>query len=319
MTTTAETIVANVRRLSSLFNNDLFSDSQIVTLFNDGAAELYDWMVGQYETWFLTSVDFSLAGGIGQNIFAMPMDKLLKDNTLERNPTNNTPIPIPRLGSWGDRNRIGLVSGGFGLDGGRRYYPAGSNLIVFPPNLAGGDYRLWFTPKYIPIALIVPIPSAVSTVPATINVISAGGGGHSVIGFNGSAWDQTYVGATLIIANSSNGNNGSYPIFSVADNADITVTGTLAAESGTGVTATVQPAGTTDAFNTVMEPWVLYPEIHAAISIRTSRQQDTSDLQPKLLQLKQRIATATANRTEEVSQSPLRDGMRWANWYGGSG
>ena len=77
--------------------------------------------------------------------------------------------------------------------------------------------------------------------------------------------------------------------------------------------------GPLSVFNTVMEPWVLYPEIHAAIAVRTSRQQDTSDLQPKLAGLKQRIATATANRTEEVPQTPLRDGQRWANWYGGAG
>ena len=167
MTIAAGQIVADIRQLSSLFNNNLFSDSQILGLFNDGAGELYDWMVGQFETWFLTSVDFALAGGVGGNIFPMPMATLLKDNTLELNPTSNTPVSIPRLGSWGDRNRIGLVAGGFGLDGGRRYYPAGSNLMVFPPNLAGGSYRLWYTPKYIPIVQSQPVPPIVPTVPAT--------------------------------------------------------------------------------------------------------------------------------------------------------
>lgn len=316
MTIAAAQIVADVRQLSSLFNNNLFTDAQIVKLFNDGAGELYDWMVGQFETWFLTSVDFTLAGGIGANIFAMPMDKLLKDNTLERSPTSNTPIPIPRLGSWGDRNRIGLTAGGFGLDGGRRYYPAGSNLMIFPPNLAGGDYRLWYTPKYIPIALN-PIPPAVAGTPAVFTAFGTAGS----MTFTGGGFTQANIGDTVTITGAAtSANNGSYLILLVTDGNNIT-TANLGSVSELAFTSVVvvQPAGTTNAFNTAMEPWVLYPEVHAAISIRTSRQQDTSDLQPKLAQLKQRIATATANRTEEVPQSPLRDNTRWANWYyGGS-
>lgn len=315
MTVLATQAVADVRQLSSLFNNNLFSDAQIVNLFNDGASELYDFMVGQFETWFLASVDFTLAGGVGGNVFPMPMDLLLKDNTLELNPTNNVPIPVPRLGTWADRNRGWGPGGYFGTNGGRRYYPAGSNLMVFPPDLAAGNYRLWYTPKYIPISLPYAIPPSVPTVPATINAIGAGGGGLTAISFNGSAWTAASTGDTFIVSNSSNGNDGIYPIFAVNDSADITITGMLTAESGTGVTGIVQPAGTTNAFNVVMEPWVLYPEVHAAIAIRTSRQQDTSDLQPKLAQLKQRIATATANRTEEVPQTPLRDSMNWGGGY----
>jgi len=308
MTTTAAQIVANVRRLSSLFNNNLLSDTQIVTLFNDGATELYDWMVGQFETWFLTSVDFSLSGGVGQNIFPMPMDKLLKDNTLELSPTNNTPINIPRLGSWGDRNRIGQTAGGFGLCGGRRYYPAGSNLMVFPPNLAAGSYRLWYTPKYIPVVLAV----------APTGTLTAFGAAGSVT-FTGGAVTSANIGDTLTFAGATtSANNGSWAILLVTDANNIVTTNVASVSEVAGAATVVdQPVNTTPNFNTVMEPWVLYPEIHAAISIRTSRQKDTSDLQPKLAQLKQRIETATANRTEEVSQSPLRDLQTWGNGYYG--
>lgn len=321
MTIAAAQIVADVRQLSSLFNNNLLSDTQLVKLFNDGASELYDWMVGQFETWFLTSVDFTLAGGVGANVFAMPMATLLKDNTLEMNPTSNTPIPIPRLGSWGDRNRIGLTAGGVGVCGGRRYYPAGSNLMIFPPNLAAGSYRLWYTPKYIPIAEPQPVPPAVPTVPATIQSFSTGTG---VVSFNGAAFTPANIGDTLVVTGAANAaNNGSFPI-TVLDAGNpstiITVNNPASISEGAGATATVQPQGTTNAFNVVMEPWVLYPEIHAAIAVRTSRQQDTSDLQPKLAGLKQRIATATANRTEEVPQSPLRDNQGWyGNNYFGAG
>jgi hypothetical protein len=313
VTLLATTAVADVRQLASLFNNNLFSDAQIVKLFNDGASELYDFMVGQYETYFLTSVDFTLAGGVGANVFAMPMDKLLKDNTLEMNPTNNTPIPIPRLGSWSDRNRIGLTAGGCSLDGGRRYYPAGSNLMIFPPNLAGGTFRLWYTPKYIPILPPQPVPPLVASVPATFSGVSTNG----VYGFSGSNWQAVNIGDSITVTGAINAvNNGTFQIVSVGGVNAVTVNNPASASEAPGAIA-VTWQGPLSTFNVVMEPWYLYPEIHAAIAIRTSRQQDTSDLQPKLAALKQRIASATANRTEEVAQSPLRDGQRWGNSYFG--
>ena len=293
-------IVADIRVLSSLFNNTLLSDAQIVSLFNDGASELYDWMVGTFETWFLDHVDFSLAGGVGANSFPMPMDKLLKDNTLERNPTQNCPDPVPRLSTWSDRNRMWSYSGD---GGGRRYYPAGSNLMIFPPNLSAGDYRLWYTPKLIPV-----------------NLISYTGAGSSVVGATG-VWTLAggssipMVGDYLIVSGATNaGNNGTFPITAVSGNTATTgTTAGLVNESFSGVVSISEQS----AFNTAMEPWILYPKVHASIAIRTSRQIEASDLTPKLALLKQRIETATANRTEEVPQSPLRDGTnRWGQNIG---
>ena len=310
MTTTAATIVANVRRLSSLFNNNLFSDAQIVTLFNDGASELYDWMVGQFETWFLTFVDFSLSGGVGQNTFAMPMDKLLKDNTREKNPASNNPINVPRLSSWSDRNSFpGIGYGGIGGQGGCgiRYYPAGSNLMIFPPNSAAGNFRLWYTPKYIPIVL----PTAPT---GTLTAFGAAGS----MTFTGGAFTSANIGDVLTIAGATTpANNGTYTILGLVDVNNIN-TSNLSSVSEVAGAATVidQPAGTTNIFNTAMEPWVLYPEIHAAVQIRTSRQQDTADLVGKLAALKQRIESATANRTEEVPQTPLRDNPGYPYGYG---
>lgn len=328
MTILASQIVADVREKSSLFNNNLFSDAQIVGLFNDGASELYDWMVAQFEAWFLTSVDFSLAGGIGANVFPMPMDKLLKDNTLEMNPTNNTPIPIPRLGSWSDRNRIGWTAGGCSLDGGRRYYPAGSNLMVFPPQNSAGSYRLWYTPKYIPVGLpVAGVPLRSFNVASSDAPVQTG---PAVFGFNfaNGGFTSADVGAVVTPAFTNASGipwNTPFTVSIVNSGTQITVVEPMPATAGftgpaTGTVAvTNQPVGTVPSFNVVMEPWVLYPEVHASIAIRTSRQQDTSDLQPKLAGLKQRIASATANRTEEVPQSPLRDGQRIGNSYFGAG
>lgn len=316
MTIAAAQIVANVRRLSSLFNNNLYDDTQILGFFNDGAGELYDWMVGKFETWFLDHVDFTLAGGVGGNSFPMPMDRLLKDNTLELSPTTNTPCPVLRLSSWSDRNTAtGIGYGGYG-PAARRYYPAGSNLMVFPPNNAAGNYRLWYTPKYIPIVLPQPVPPIVASVPAVSAGVSTGG----VYGFTGANWQAANIGDSIIVTGATNAvNNGTFTILSVGGVNAITVNNPGSQSEAAGAIA-ITWEGPASTFNVAMEPWVLYPEIHAAITIRTGRQQDTSDLQPKLAQLKQRIETATANRTEEVEQTPLRDAYGgFGSWYGGGG
>jgi len=65
-------------------------------------------------------------------------------------------------------------------------------------------------------------------------------------------------------------------------------------------------AGGTEALPVAATPWALYLKVHASIAIRTSRQQDTSDLQAKLQQLKQRIAASVKNRTEAPRQAPLK-------------
>lgn len=67
---------------------------------------------------------------------------------------------------------------------------------------------------------------------------------------------------------------------------------------------------------TILLPWKLYIVVHASITIRAARQQDTSELETKLGQLKARIAKMSANRTEQVSSAPFtRRGRR--SWWGG--
>lgn len=311
MSITAEQAVADIRVLSSLFNNTLLTDAQICKLYNDGGSELYDYMVMRYEQYFtLVPFDFTLPSSLGPNTIKIPVATFLKDNTCELNPQTNTPQPVPRLGSWEDRLQT-FYSPPYGP----RYWIGGDTLYVFPPYSAAGSYRLWYTPKYIPIALIQPVPPAVPSVPATINNIPNGGGGVTTINFNGSAWTQSYVGWQLIIANSANGNNGTYLISVVVDSANVTVPAVLNSESSTGVTATILPPNTTNSIDPISDPWFLYPEVHASIAIRTARRFPADDLRTKLANLLQRVEAITSNRSEEVPQSPLREIRPYRDGY----
>jgi hypothetical protein len=64
-----------------------------------------------------------------------------------------------------------------------------------------------------------------------------------------------------------------------------------------------------------LSPWLLYIKVHAAIAIRTGRQQDTSALESKLSQERGRVIALAQNRNEDVTQAPILRGRRGR--YGG--
>lgn len=306
MTILAQTIVNDIRVMSGLRNNPLFSDAQICELVNDAYNELSDKFVAALEHWFRATASFTLSGNSPStnsfDLSTLPdfqMDQGL--NWLPSGPAG-VPVPVQRLGSFAERGDAPL--GIANLYGSRRYFTNGDLLFVEPYQLSAGQYTLIYTPQRVPLSVPAAIPASGAT-PATINAIGAGGGGLSAISFNNAAWDQSYVGASLVIANSSNGNNGTYAIASVADNANITVTGTLTAESSTAVTATVQAAGTTPALPALLSPWALFLKVHASIAIQTARKQPINDLQTKLAEQLARITAMAKKRSEGPQQAPI--------------
>lgn len=316
-----QSLVSDVRNDSDLQRSQVYTDSQIATLLSDAGSDLYDKFTGANQHYNISTFDFTIVGGPSANTVTLPAD-FQQGHSVDVNPGTAQPYTLRYLANWLDRNRLALSPfyAGFLGGGPREYYIQGSSpaiLGILPASSAAGNFRLYYTPMWQALMIPQPIPPAVSTVPATINAIGAGGGGHSAISFNGAAWTQASVGDYLVIANSANGNNGSWPIFSVADNADITITGTLSAESSTGVTATVQPKGTRSDLPTFMNPWILYMKTLAIITIRNKRGQDVSAFVQRLAVQQQRIETILQTRVEEPQQPPLTRGSGWGDGWGG--
>lgn len=314
-------LVADVRTDSDLVLSQVYVDSQIATLISDAASDLYDRFTQANQHYNISTFDFTLVGGVGANSVNLPAD-FQQGHSVDVNPNTSQPYTLRYLSNWLDRNRLSqapFAVWGPGM-GPREYYILGSSpavLTVLPAMGAGGNFRLYYTPMWTPLMIPQPIPPLVATVPATIIAIGPAGGGLTPINFGGAAWTQANVGDVLVIANSSNGNNGSFPIAIVGDNADITVTGTLTSESGTGVTATVQPQGTTATLPTFMNPWILYLKTIACITIRNKRGQDVEALMARLADQQQRIDRILASRVEEPEQPPLTRNTGF--WSGGWG
>jgi len=143
-------IVDEVRTLSGLRRSTYFSDIEISEMVADGGKELADIFIAAYEHHFQTSIDFTLAGGVGANKLTLP-DDFQKENMLLLNPALDAPEQVPFLGSH--LERAPMAPGVFAWPGGgRRALIADNSLEVLPPSMAAGSYRLLYTPQFSNIA-----------------------------------------------------------------------------------------------------------------------------------------------------------------------
>lgn len=131
------------------------------------------------------------------------------------------------------------------------------------------------------------------------------------------AFTDSDVGAVLNVdlAEPNRFLNGQALISTVFSSTSVVVETTIA----TSQTSPVSGSFTIDRrqLNTVPElpqpltPWSKYPILFAALAIRTSRQQQTTELELQFQQLGQRVTAVTKQRSEGVRQAPITRG------YGG--
>lgn len=156
ITPTLTLLIANTRALAFIVNDDSISDDDITQRLSEALSSLYDLEVGAYEHYAIKQFSFPLAGGVGGNAVPLP-DDFYKDNSLDRsNGANSKPNTVHRF-EWLDRNRTPS----------REYSLLGNNLIVNPPQLAQGNYVLYYTPLVDSFALPLFPPSGEATSNAT--------------------------------------------------------------------------------------------------------------------------------------------------------
>ncbi len=318
MTVLAQTLSDDTRVISGLRNNPLFSDTQIVDLLNDALGEARDKFVVALEHWFRATAPFTLTGNLpGSNTFDLTtIPDFQMDQAVNYLPGGNAlPIPVTRMGSLQERAQVGNCLN-IGSGWGRQYYTNGDLLFIEPFTSSAGNYQLLYTPQGVPLSTPQPIPPAVAGVPATFLLIS-GGGPPAGVSFTGALFTQANVGDTLVISNSSQGNNGSFPIVSVSPPGIVFVTARLFAESPGTLTATIQPEGTRPDLPAVLTPLALYLKVHAGIAIQTSRKQRTNELEGKLAKEEVRILALANKRSEGQRQAPItRRRRRFAGYWG---
>jgi hypothetical protein len=144
----------------------------------------------------------------------------------------------------------------------------------------------------------------------------------SLMVFQGASFNSTMVGSTISISGSAH-NDGDWIITSVPGPFAVTVSdpgGLLINEDlRSTVSVVVVSPGQAVALPWALTQWALFLKVHASIAIRTARQQDTADLDRKLAQQRARATSAATNRTEDVTQAPMRVRRGWLNGIGSDG
>lgn len=124
-------LVADVRTISGLRNNQFYLDADIRLMVLDAAEELYDDVDGAFAAYVVSTFDFTIAAGA--NSVALPAD-FKRDQSLSFNPTSTTPTPVMPLGSWQERGGATTA----GMAGSYRLY----YVPFFATTGAGGSETL---------------------------------------------------------------------------------------------------------------------------------------------------------------------------------
>lgn len=310
-------LVAQIRSESDLNKSQVLTDFQIAAIISDAGSALQDVFTGAQQHWNISTFDFTLAGGVNGNSVPLPVD-CQQGHSVDVNPGTPQPYTLRYLSNWLDRNKMSgspfVISA---LGGGpREYYflgapGAGGTLVVLPANSAAGNFRLYYTPFWVPLAVFGPLPGTTS--PAI-----TGFTGPAEIGFPTAAWTSAWVGQQIQISGASNpGNNGIFTIASIVSPNAITVSPATIVNEGSGASAAVQPIGTSLTLPTFMNSWVKYLKTKAIIAIRNKRGQDVESFMADLAMEQQRIDKIVGGaRVEEPTQPPLTRGSGFG--FGGA-
>jgi hypothetical protein len=329
MAITLASLISEIRDLSGLRANQLYTDAQIAQMATDVWLELFDRFVFANQHYRIKTFEFTLAGGVGGNTVTLPEDFQL-GNGLELDPTHPRPKSVDYLESWLNRNNLGasVLSGTVGaltaFD--RRYCFTDNQLQVYPPDRSQGDYKLYYTPqeKHLQAPVTVSFAIDSSDNPAVPPAGSLAGSGSWALANAFDGVDTDLIdpdgGFDLVLdfgaPNASF--SGTYPVVGVGfvppfglptfgvSNLTSTV-GFTGPATGTG-TYTFQPLGTMSELPAYAAPWALYIKLGTSIAIREARQQDIADLERRWLRQQARVDEALENRQEEPTQPPLTGG-----------
>jgi hypothetical protein len=229
-------LVSDVRTDSDLNVSQVYVDQQIATLISDAGSSLRDAFTGANQKYNISTFDFTLVGGVGANQVTLPAD-FQQGHSVDVNPTTPQPYTLRYLTNWLDRNKLNnaLIFGGGPGGGPREYYLLDNQLVVLPAMGAAGNFRLYYTPMWTPLAIpaALLIETAVISIPNpgdTSMGIEAGG-----VSFNAGTGNTPFissdVGDQLVITGAVNSdNNGSFTITSLLTAARVGIAGSHTSE-----------------------------------------------------------------------------------------
>jgi hypothetical protein len=131
------------------YQNSLFvTDTELNKIINEGAKELYDWIVERYEDYYMADpVETTITSPAGVIDLTVVLPNFYKLRGIDYK-IDNTNWENMRRFNWKERNRFTYNTTTLARRGGvvRVYRIVGNNIRVLPESSANGTYRLWHIP-----------------------------------------------------------------------------------------------------------------------------------------------------------------------------
>lgn len=151
-TITASDLKLRTRQRADMENSEFVSDSELLFYINNSYAELYDILVSKFEDYYVKNppYEFSITGS---NYTATLPTDFYKLRGLDRSASGGSDWYTIHPFQFEQRNdnRSRFIYRALYPDARYRIY--GNQLIIVPNDMASGNYRLWYVPKYTPLVL----------------------------------------------------------------------------------------------------------------------------------------------------------------------
>lgn len=148
MSVTLAELRTRALRMADMENSEFVTESEANDYVNRAAARWHSRLSLQYEDWFTTFTSFTLTGS--DNIYTLPADFLqLRRLQVEDGSTASGWSKVPR-GTMEDMERFTapFSPGYLGRKPLKKYLILQNGLWILPENDPGGNYRLFYLPRY---------------------------------------------------------------------------------------------------------------------------------------------------------------------------
>jgi hypothetical protein len=146
---TLATLTLAARQKADMVNSTFIEDPEWKDYINNSYAELYDLLVSRFEDYYSKSLNFTVASG--STTYALPSD-FYKFRGLDYQISGTDYITVRKF-NFEERNKINrvLTRGLRGVSD-RQYRIMGQNILFYPTDKAQGSYRMWYVPRFTPLA-----------------------------------------------------------------------------------------------------------------------------------------------------------------------
>jgi hypothetical protein len=144
---TLASIKTQARQRADMEGSNFVDDAELTAYVNASAAELYDILVSRFEDYYIADTAFTVATGADTYTLPAAFYKLKGLDVDVGGGRYDTVRPF----QFAQRNETTDPVTADPLT--VRYRVFGQTLRLSPPERAPGNYRLWYIPRFVPLAL----------------------------------------------------------------------------------------------------------------------------------------------------------------------